>query len=148
MIELSMVRRMAVRAALLSPVLLVALAAIGGWDYAWSGAIGLALMLANLWLSARIIGGVAERSPGLLMPVALATFALGLLLLTGVALGLQALDAVVFPVTGFVLVGSHLLLVLWEAGGAYARADARAATSGSEGPVRAGTTSDAVDTRS
>lgn len=148
-----MVRRMAVRAAALSPVLLVALAGLGGWEYAVSGAAGLAMTVGNLWLSARIIGGVAERNPALLMPAALATFALGLLLLTGVALGLQALDAVYFPVTGFVLVGSHLLLVLWEAGGAYSRAEARAPArattpSRSDGPVGAGTTSDAVETRS
>lgn len=143
-----MVRRMAVRAAALAPVLLTALAVLGGWDYAFSGAVGLVMMVANLWLSARIIGGVAERTPALLMPAALATFVLGLLLLTGVALGLQALDAVVFPVTGFVLVGSHLLLVLWEAGGAYGKHEAHATTARSDGPVGAGTTSDAVDTRS
>jgi hypothetical protein len=122
-IERDMVRRMILRGLVLAPVIVAALWLWRGQTYAWSGAIGLALTLGNLWLSARIIGGVAESSPQLLMPAALATFALGLLLLTAVALALQSADLVFFPVTGFVLIGSHLGLVLWEAAGAYGRID-------------------------
>jgi hypothetical protein len=118
-IERDMVRRMILRGLVLAPVLVAALWLWRGPTYAWSGAVGLALTLGNLWLSARIIGGVAETSPQLLMPAALATFALGLLLLTGAALALQAANLVFFPVTGFVLIASHLGLVLWEAAGAY-----------------------------
>jgi hypothetical protein len=118
-IERDMVRRMILRALALAPVLVAALWLWRGSTYGWSGAVGLGLTLANLWLSARIIGGVAETSPQLLMPAALATFALGLLLLTGAALALEAADLVFFPVTGFVLIVSHLGLVLWEAAGAY-----------------------------
>ncbi len=123
MIERDMVRRMIVRGLVLAPVLVATLWLWRGPRYGWSAAAGLALTLGNLWLSARIIGGVAERSPQLLMPAALATFALGLMLLTGIAFGLQAADLVFFPVTGFVLIGSHLGLVLWEAAGAYGRID-------------------------
>lgn len=119
MIERDMVRRMILRGLVLAPVLVAALWLWRGPTYGWSGAVGLGLTLANLWLSARIIGGVAETSPQLLMPAALATFALGLLLLTGAALALEAADLVFFPVTGFVLIVSHLGLVLWEAAGAY-----------------------------
>jgi hypothetical protein len=122
-IERDMVRRMILRGLVLAPVIVAALWLWRGQTYAWSGAVGLALTLGNLWLSARIIGGVAESSPQLLMPAALATFALGLLLLTAVALALQSADLVFFPVTGFVLIGSHLGLVLWEAAGAYGRID-------------------------
>ncbi|MDQ4028957.1 MAG: hypothetical protein M3214_13055 [Actinomycetota bacterium] len=119
MIERDMVRRMILRGLVLAPVLVAALWLWRGPTYGWSGAVGLGLTLANLWLSARIIGGVAETSPQLLMPAALATFALGLLLLTGAAFALEAADLVFFPVTGFVLIVSHLGLVLWEAAGAY-----------------------------
>jgi hypothetical protein len=118
-IERDMVRRMAVRGLALAPVIVAALWVWRGSTYAWSGAVGLGLTLANLWLSARIIGGVAERSPQLLMPAALATFALSLVLLTGVAFALEAADVVFFPATGFTLIASHLGLVLWEAAGAY-----------------------------
>jgi hypothetical protein len=130
LIEIQMVRRMAIRGAFLAPFVVGALGAWGGWTWALSAAVGLAMTIGNLWLSARIIGGVAENSPQLLMPVALATFGLGLLLLTGVTIGLKAIDAIYFPVTGFVLIGSHLLLVLVEAAGAHSKVDSRAARSG------------------
>jgi hypothetical protein len=122
-IELEMVRRMTFRGLLLAPVVIAVLAAFGGVRYGVSAAAGLAMTLLNLWLSGRIIGGVAEKNPDLLLPAGLATFTLGLLLLTGIALGLRAADLVYFPVTGLVLVGSHLLLVLWEAAGAYEHVD-------------------------
>jgi hypothetical protein len=128
-IELQMVRRMAFRGLLIAPFVIALLAAFGGVRYGVSAAAGLAMTVLNLWLSGRIIGGVAERNPELLLPAGLATFTLGLLLLTGIALGLRAAHLVYFPVTGIVLVGSHLLLVLWEAAGAYDHADrSRAAT--------------------
>jgi hypothetical protein len=123
-----MVRRMALRGLLISPFVIAVLAAFGGVRYGVSAAAGVAMTLLNLWLSGRIIGGVAERSPELLLPAGLATFTLGLLLLTGIALGLRAADLVYFPVTGIVLVGSHLLLVLWEAAGAYEHVDRKTLT--------------------
>ena len=126
MIEAQMVRRMAIRGLILAPFVIGALAVAGGWLWAFSAAVGLAMTIGNLWLSARLIGGVAENSPQLLMPVALATFGLGLLLLTGITIGLKAIDAIYFPVTGFVLIGSHLLLVLVEAAGAYNKVESNA----------------------
>jgi hypothetical protein len=123
MIELEMVSRMARRALLLAPILVGVLWLVGGSSWGLSAAVGVAMTLGNLWLSARIIGGVAERNPQLLLPAGLATFALGLALLTALAFALRAIDAVYFPVTGFVLIGSHLGLVLWEASGAYSKLD-------------------------
>jgi hypothetical protein len=122
-----MVRRMARRTMVVGPILVAGLAGAGALDggssqaleWGLSGAAGLAMTLGNLWLSAALIGGVAERSPQLLLPVGLATFALGLILLTGIAFLLQRIDAITFPVTGFVLIASHLGLVLWDAAGAY-----------------------------
>jgi hypothetical protein len=116
------------RGLLIAPFVVIAVAAFGGARYGLSAAVGIAMTLLNLWLSGWIIGGVAERNPELLLPAGLATFTLGLLLLTGIALGLRAADLVYFPVTGIVLVGSHLLLVLWEAAGAYEHTDGKTAT--------------------
>jgi hypothetical protein len=110
-----MVGRMARRALVAGPLVVAGLWIWEGPDYALSGAVGIAMTLLNLWLSARIIGSVAERNPQMLMPAALATFALGLLLLTGIAFALQSFDIIFFPVTGLVLIASHLGLVLWEA---------------------------------
>jgi hypothetical protein len=118
-----MVRRMTGRALLLAPVVVAVAGIFGDLEAAWSAAIGIAMTLMNLWLAARIIGGVAENSPQLLMAAGLGAFALGLLILTGIALALRSAQVVFFPVTGLVLVGSHLLLVLWEAAGAYGKID-------------------------
>ena len=126
MIEIGMVRRMTRRAVFVAPILVGALWFLGPRE-ALSGGVGLVMTLGNLWLSAWIIGGVAEKTPQMLLPVALATFALGLVMLTGIALGLRALDLVDFPITGFTLIGTHLGLVLWEAAGAYEQPDVKTA---------------------
>ncbi|MPZ69029.1 MAG: hypothetical protein GEU71_05815 [Actinobacteria bacterium] len=119
MIELQMVYRMAKRGAILAPLVVAPFLIWGGPDAGISAAIGIAMALLNLLLSARIIGGVAENSPKLLLPAAMAAFMLGLGVLTAIAFGLEALDFVTFKVTGLVLIGSHLGLVLWEAARAY-----------------------------
>lgn len=110
-----MVRRMAVRGALVAPIPALILGLVGGVTWALSALIGLAMTLGNLWLSARVIGGVAERNPRMLLPAGLATFVLGLAVLTAIAFALRAAGIGYFPVIGFVLIGSHLGLVLWEA---------------------------------
>jgi hypothetical protein len=118
-IELGIVHRMTRKGLLVAPVLVAVLWIWGGPEAALSGAVGLAMAVANLWLAARIIGGVADNNPGLLVAAGLLALALGLAALTAVALGLQALEMVSFPVTGFTLIGAHFVLVLWEASGAY-----------------------------
>jgi hypothetical protein len=136
-IELEMVRRMAGRAMVVGPIVVAIAAGAGALDaggsqaFEWglSAAVGLAMTLGNLWLSAALIGGVAERSPHLLLPVGLATFALGLILLTVIAWLLQRVDVINFPVTGVVLIASHLGLVLWDAAGAYESSNGKASQS-------------------
>ena len=110
-----MVRRMARTGLFVSPAVLAGLWAWGGGRAALSGLVGLAMALANLWLAARVIGGVADTTPQLLVLAALAAFGLGLVALTAVALALQAVGVVSFGVAGFTLIGAHLGLVLWEA---------------------------------
>ena len=119
MIEMQMVVRMAKRAAVLGPLAVAALWILGDATWALSGAIGILMTLGNLWASARIIGGVADNNPTLLLIAAIVAFTLGLALLGGVAFGLQALEIVHFPVVGFTLIGTHMVLVLSEAGSAF-----------------------------
>ena len=113
-----MVRRMTKRAATAAPFLVGVLWLLGGPRYGVSGAIGLAMALANLWFSAFVIGGIADKNPQMLLPVGMATFVGGLFGLTGVAFLLQHVSFVFFPVAGFVLIASHLSLVLWDAAAA------------------------------
>ncbi|MEA2451563.1 MAG: hypothetical protein QOG04_273 [Actinomycetota bacterium] len=115
MVELQMVKRMIVRGLYLAPVLIAALWLWNGSDYAVSGAIGLGLTLLNLFLAAQVIGRVAENSPRLLLPAAMVAFTLGLAVITGLSYVLKSTGVIYFPVTGFTLIGTHLLLVSWEA---------------------------------
>ncbi|MDQ3751447.1 MAG: hypothetical protein M3333_00945 [Actinomycetota bacterium] len=128
MIEVQMVARMVRRGIWLAPALGAILWLLGGPLYARSGVAGLGMALLNLWLSARLIGGVADRDPQMLLIVGLATFVFGLILLTCIALVLNAMDLVFFPVTGASLVGTHLVLVLWEASGGSGNGPAHAST--------------------
>lgn len=115
MIELQMVRRMIIRGLYLAPALLLVFWLWNGADYAISGIAGLALTLLNLAFAAAIIGKVAETAPRMLLVAAMVAFTIGLAIVTGISFVLKTTGAVYFPVTGFTLIGSHLLLVLWEA---------------------------------
>jgi hypothetical protein len=114
-IELQMVKRMIVRGLYLAPVLILVLWLWNGTEYAFSGAVGLALTLLNLFIAAQLIGYVAENSPRLLLPAAMVAFTLGLAVVTGISFVLKSSGAIFFPVTGFTLIGTHLFVVIWEA---------------------------------
>ena len=49
--------------------------------------------------------------------------------LVGLGFALEAVKIVYFPVTGFVLIGSHMVLVLWEAAGAFPVKETNGSTS-------------------
>lgn len=119
MIEVAMVNRMVKRGVALAPVVVAVLWVVQGPRWGFSAAVGLALALGNLFLAARIIGGVAQHSPQLLLPAGMVAFALGLASLTAVGVALDRSDAVDFPVMGITLIAAHLVLVLWEASTAY-----------------------------
>ena len=119
MIELQMVHRMVKRGALIGPLVVAVLWIWKGSDMGISVAVGIAMALLNLWLAGRVIGGVAENKPQLLLAGAMVAFTLGLAVLTGIALALEASGVVTFKITGVALVVTHLGLVLWEAARAY-----------------------------
>lgn len=131
-----MVKRMIVRSLYLAPVLVTVLWLWNGSEWALSGAIGLALTLVNLLVAGRIIGVVAENNPNFLLPAGMIAFGLGLAILFAVGVGLKRTDAVDFPVMGITLIASHLVLVLWEASGAYRHADGKEILSGKPADLR------------
>lgn len=115
MIELAIVQHMIKRGALLAPILIVVLLAVEGLKAAAAGAIGLGLALLLLWVSGRIIGGLAENRPDLLMVGAMVAMAVSLVG-AGVALvALERVDFVDFRVAAITLVTSYLVLIIWEA---------------------------------
>ncbi len=110
-----MVRRMVRRALLAAPLVIPALALLRGAVGAPSAAIGLALLVVNLWIGGRIIGGLAENRPELLMAGAMIGLfiGLGLVILSGTYL--KGVSGVDFAITGLVFAVGHLVLVTWEA---------------------------------
>lgn len=137
MIELAMVKRMVRRGLLLGPVAAIAVGLLGGLDYGISSAVGIALALTNLWLAGRIIGGLAENRPELLLAGAFAAFFLGFAFLAGAAIVLSRTGWVDFPVAGVTMIAAHLFLVTWEAADAFLKLPPqdRTATSSTESPA-------------
>ena len=104
---------------MLAPPIIVAAWIYGGSRPAVSVALGMALAAANLWLAARVIGGVADNSPALLLAAALLAFVGGLAALTLAAFALRSTGGASLEVMGGTLIATHLVLVLWEAARAY-----------------------------
>jgi len=119
LIELAMVKRMVRRGVLLGPLAAGLLGLLGGIEYGISAAAGILLALANLWLAGRIIGGLAENHPELLLAGAFAAFFLGFVVLALGAIMLRRAGWIDFPVAGVSLIGTHLGLVTWEAADAF-----------------------------
>ncbi len=119
MIELAIVKRMIRRGVILAPIVIAALFAAGGMEWGLSAAIGMAFAILNIWVMARLIGGMAENRPELLTVAGFAAFILGLALLAVVAVVIKRIESLYFPVTGLVLIGAHLVLVTWEAADAF-----------------------------
>jgi hypothetical protein len=105
---------MAKRGLQLLPVLVLVAGLIWGADGAASGAFAVALVLANLALSAALLGWAARISLALLMGAALGGFALRLLLLTVVVWAVKDQAWVDITALGFTLVVTHLGLLVWE----------------------------------
>ena len=118
-----MVRRMIRRGLLFAPLVIGILWAAGGPPYAVSAAAGIALTLLNLWLAGRIIGGLAENRPDLLVVGAIAALAVGMGLVVAGLLVLRGIEYIDLTVAGIVLIGSHLGVVVWEAAGAFLKID-------------------------
>ena len=110
-----MVRRMVVRGLLLTPVVALVLLALTGVDGALAGAIGLVLTVLNLWLGGRILGGLAENRPDLLLVGAMVALVVAFALTGGALIALEQVDFIDFQVAAITLVASHLVLVTWEA---------------------------------
>ena len=110
-----MVRRMVVRGLIITPVVVLALLALAGPEGALSGAIGLAITVVNLWVGGRILGGLAENRPDLLLAGAMVALLVAFATTGGALFALKQVDFIDFQVVAITLVASHLVLVTWEA---------------------------------
>ena len=112
-----MVMRMVKRGFLLAPFVVAFFLLFSGPDGAAAAAVGAVLALVNLWLSGRVIGGVAENATHLLLPAAMMMLVFSLVLVSVAGVVITRSGVLDFTITGLVFIGMHLTLVVWEAAG-------------------------------
>jgi len=113
-VESRIARDLARHGIYVAPILVVGVGLWRGVDAGAAVALALALVIGNFLLSAAVIGAAARRSPDLLMGVALMSFLVRFLVLTGIGFGFKELDLVDWPVFCITLVVSYLGLLFWE----------------------------------
>lgn len=115
MIELDMMRRMVRRGLLLAPAAMLLVWVFAGDAAVIGMAAGTILALGNLYVAGRVIGGVAENSPHLLLAGAMGAFIIGMGGLLLAAFTMKNIEWLNLPAAGIALIATHLILVMWEA---------------------------------
>lgn len=102
------------RGFVLVPVVAGLCGLIWGWAGVVSAVAACALVFANFWASAVLLGWAARISYGLLMGVALFGFVIRMALVGAAAWGLLQLDIIEPLPLGIVLIAAHVGLLAWE----------------------------------
>jgi hypothetical protein len=113
-IELRIALDLARRAAIVAPIVIIALGVWRGLDAAAGAALALLVLVVNWLIAAASLGWAARNNPNLLMGVALFGFIGRLALITAVGAGIKALDIVDWPVFCGVLLAGYAGLLVWE----------------------------------
>ena len=98
----------------MAPLVILACGLLRGVDGAISAAIGLALVAANFFVSARLIGWAAAKSLTLLQAAVLGGFVVRLFALTLIVLGLDQFAFIDLPVLVLTIAFTHIALLIWE----------------------------------
>lgn len=102
------------RGLLVAPVLIGACFVIWGGDGAWSGAYGVAIVLANLALSAGLIATAARISVALMMGATLFGYLIRLGLIFLAVWLVKDASWISLPALGSTIIVTHLGLLFWE----------------------------------
>ena len=102
------------RLLIVSPLVVLVAALWAGGEGVISAVIGLALVAANFLVSARAITFTAQRSPGAVMGVVMASYLVRMAVLFGIALLLGELPWIDLPVLVVTIAVVHLALLAWE----------------------------------
>ena len=102
------------RVLIVTPLVLLVAALWAGGEGVISAAIGLALVAANFVVAARAISFTAQRSPGAVMGVVMASYLVRMAVLFGIALLLGELSWINLPVLVVTIAVVHLALLAWE----------------------------------
>ena len=113
-IESTIARDLARHALWFAPIAVLGVGLWRGVDAAAAVALAVVLIVANFLGSAAALGAAARRNPHLLVGVALMSFVVRLIVLTGIGVGVKALDVVDWPVFCISLVVLYLGLLTWE----------------------------------
>jgi hypothetical protein len=113
-VERELARDMVVRALPALPVVVAVAGVARGLDGAASAAFAIAIVLANLALSAALLGWAARISPYVLMGTALGGFILRMALVGVVLFAVQDQRWVDLPVLAITVLVTHLGMLFWE----------------------------------
>jgi len=114
-VESVMARHTVARAIYVAPVLIVIFAVIGGWQGAWSSALGVAVVIANFLLAGALLSVSARISLQAYHAAALIGFILRLALFAGAVYLIAALVDVDRLAFGISAVVGYLTLLIIEA---------------------------------
>jgi ATP synthase protein I len=98
-----------------APVVILIGGLVGGWAGAASAALAVGIVLVNFLIAAAIMTRAAKHGPGAIGGAALGSYVVRLAVIV-IALALLRHESWInLPVLGFVLVGTYLGLLFWEA---------------------------------
>jgi hypothetical protein len=99
---------------MIAPVVVVFCGLIRGWDGASSAAIALGIVLVNFLAAAAIMSRAAKSGPTAIGAAALGGYVLRLAVILVALVLLRHQPWIDLPTLGFVIVGTHLGLLVWE----------------------------------
>ncbi len=102
------------RAAMVAPVVVVALGLARGLDGAASALVGLALVALNFLLAARLVGWAAGKSIAAVYGTVMGGYVLRLGALLGIVVLLERVPWIDVPVLVITIAVTHLALLVWE----------------------------------
>jgi hypothetical protein len=102
------------RGLLVAPVVVLAAGLVRGWDGAASAAIALGIVLVNFLAAAAIMTRAAKSGPTAIGAAALGGYVLRLAVILVALVLLRHQPWIDLPTLGFVIVGTHLGLLVWE----------------------------------
>ncbi len=102
------------RGAIVAPVIVLVAGLLRGWDGAASAAVALAIVVVNFLAAAAIMARAAKNGPTAIGAAAAGGYVIRLAVIVIALVLLRHQPWVDMVVLGFVLVGTHLGLLLWE----------------------------------
>ncbi|HUI48335.1 MAG TPA: ATP synthase subunit I [Acidimicrobiia bacterium] len=102
------------RGVMIAPLVLLVCGLLRGWDGVASAAVGLGIVLVNFLAAAAIMTRAAKSGPTAIGAAALGGYVVRLAVILVALVLLRHQPWIDLPTLGFVIVGTHLGLLVWE----------------------------------